>query len=226
MRQLDRYLEQMGVQDSRARQRLTAALPGTDGNAVLQATRISGPEQLLVPMNNVAKCNPRLEPLFIVCDSDLALLQPDLSDAIRAQERACYGLVMPPQSQLLELQTMHQLTQAFAVAIKSRVPAGPYLLGGIGAGAVVAHSVAVRLQQSGYQVPVLVLFEDSRLREAADMMQQPWFKVFHFVQNWRRDLDMESYKEMGSTLALQGFNRQIEWLQSLCPDHVIQVSML
>jgi hypothetical protein len=43
------------------------------------------------------------------------------------------------------------------------------------------------------QVPVLLVFENTSLREAVDITEQPWFRLYHFLQSWRADADLEAF---------------------------------
>lgn len=72
------------------------------------------------------------------------------------------------------------------------------------------------------QVPVLLLLENSPLREAADVVCQPWFKLYHFIGTWRSDLDLDAWAHSTKGLAAhpQGFQRQLDAIAALRPEHV------
>jgi hypothetical protein len=69
---------------------------------------------------------------------------------------------------------------------------------------------------------VLLLLENGPLREAADVVCQPWFKLYHFISTWRSDLDLEAWAHSTKGLAAhpQGFQRQLDAIAALRPEHV------
>jgi hypothetical protein len=71
-------------------------------------------------------------------------------------------------------------------------------------------------------VPVLLLLENAPLREAADVVTQPWFKLYHFLSTWRSDLDMDAWAHSTKGLAAhpQGFQRQLDGIAALRPEHI------
>lgn len=72
------------------------------------------------------------------------------------------------------------------------------------------------------QVPILLLLENGPMREAADLVQQPWFKLFHFLAAWRPDIDMAAWANSTKQLAAhpQAFERQLDAVATLCPPHM------
>jgi len=81
------------------------------------------------------------------------------------------------------------------------------------AGAVLCRAV---------QVPVLLLLENAPLREAAAAVSQPWFRLYPFLSTWRSDVDMEAWCHTTKGLAAhpQGFQRQLDAIAALRPEHV------
>jgi hypothetical protein len=69
---------------------------------------------------------------------------------------------------------------------------------------------------------VLLLLENAPLREAADIVTQPWFKLYHFLSTWRSDIDMDAWVHSTKGLAAhpQGFQRQLDAVAALRPEHV------
>lgn len=59
---------------------------------------------------------------------------------------------MPPQKQLAQLRSVGSLATLWCASVRTRIPSGPVVLAGIGAGGVVAHEMAVQMQRSGQQV--------------------------------------------------------------------------
>lgn len=69
---------------------------------------------------------------------------------------------------------------------------------------------------------MLLLLENAPLREAADVVTQPWFKLYHFLSTWRSDLDMAAWAHSTKGLAAhpQGFQRQLDGIAALRPEHI------
>lgn len=69
---------------------------------------------------------------------------------------------------------------------------------------------------------MLLLLENAPLREAADIVSQPWFKLYHFLSTWRSDLDINTWSHSAKGLAAhpQGFQRQLDAIAALQPEHV------
>lgn len=69
---------------------------------------------------------------------------------------------------------------------------------------------------------MLLLLENAPLREAADVVSQPWFKLYSFLSTWRSDIDMEAWAHSTKGLAShpQGFQRQLDAIAALRPEHV------
>jgi thioesterase domain-containing protein len=88
--------------------------------------------------------------VVLVPDAEMPL--PDVMAALQRLPRQVYMLLMPPMKQMAQLRTVASLADLFCAAIRSTVPPGPLVLAGIGAGGVVAHEMAVQLQQAGHQV--------------------------------------------------------------------------
>jgi thioesterase domain-containing protein len=77
---------------------------------------------------------------------------PDVTTALQRLPHAVFTLLMPPMKQMAQLRSVEALAQLFVAAIHTRVPTGPVVIAGIGAGGVVAHEIAVQLQRAGRQV--------------------------------------------------------------------------
>jgi hypothetical protein len=83
-------------------------------------------------------------------------------------------------------------------------------------------AVLLLLPPHSPQVPVLLLLENGPMREAADLVQQPWFKLYHFLASWRPDVDMVGWANATKGLAAhpQAFERQLDAVAALCPAHM------
>jgi hypothetical protein len=75
-------------------------------------------------------------------------------------------------------------------------------------------------------VPLLLLLEDGRLREAEDLLAQPWLQLQPLVADWRPELPAPEYAERGQEAAQRGHEAQLQLVAALRPDHVSQVSVL
>jgi hypothetical protein len=60
-----------------------------------------------------------------------------------------------------------------------------------------------------------LLLEDARLREAWALVNSPWFKLYHFVQSQRPDVNLAAYASAARHAG--GHAEQIEYVHSLCP---------
>lgn len=72
------------------------------------------------------------------------------------------------------------------------------------------------------QVPALVVLENAAVREAADVVSQPWFKLYQLLAAWRPDADMPAWALSAKGLAAhpQGFQRQLDAVAAMRPEHV------
>jgi amino acid adenylation domain-containing protein len=57
------------------------------------------------------------------------------------------------------LETMEEMVELYASAIRAAYPSGPYLLGGWSAGGPIAFGVAARLRQAGADAPLVILLD-------------------------------------------------------------------
>lgn len=138
--------------DARIRQRLTAALPQADLDQV--SLTVSRPAQLIRTLpaaaDRASLVDPSLPPVVVVPDAEMSL--PHILSAVENMQHQGYLLHMPPQKHLAQLRSVSSLATLWCAAIRSKIPSGPVVLVGIGAGGVVAHEMAVQMQRSGQQV--------------------------------------------------------------------------
>ncbi len=75
-------------------------------------------------------------------------------------------------------------------------------------------------------MPSLLLLENASLRAAADMAEQPWFRLYPLLAAWRPELDLESFVADAKLLAAQpqGFERQLDAVAALRPPGVVRGS--
>lgn len=71
-----------------------------------------------------------------------------------------YGVESPLSGNLAETQvTFEELTSSYRAAIQKEQPSGPYLLGGVSAGAIIAYEVARQLLEAGEKVQGLLILD-------------------------------------------------------------------
>ncbi|KIY94328.1 type I polyketide synthase [Monoraphidium neglectum] len=241
--ELSDYLGRMGV-DADIRQRLASALPVADlqqlalasgggaplrpGTLVRPLSRPSPPLGVSTPESRASATSagaqaarigsdPGLLPLIVVPGADATL--PDLAEALGQLPRSCYALDLPPRRHLARLRTVPALAAVLVQALREAAPPGPWVVAGVGLGGAVAHELAVQLQRAGERVPVLLLVEDGGLRAAADMSDQPYFRLYHLLQAWRPDLDLAAFCHEARMLGAQpaGYERQLDAVLALMP---------
>jgi hypothetical protein len=139
--------------DTNVRARLTGAtVPianlSTLGSAAEQRFR---PAQLISSISIRAQpTDPSLAPIILVGDADPFM--PELMHALCHLPRAVYLVSLPPVRQLAGLRSCRALAGVMLAAVQSKVPRGPCVVAGIGAGGVVAHELALQLNQQGHEV--------------------------------------------------------------------------
>jgi thioesterase domain-containing protein len=92
-------------------------------------------------------------------------------------QRPCFALLLPAQKHCARLRSVQSLARLLHVALRTRVRSGPYVLAGVGHGAVIAHELGVQLRAAGEVVQALVVLESAALREAWEACSQPWIQV-------------------------------------------------
>lgn len=71
-----------------------------------------------------------------------------------------YGIESPLSGNIAGTQvTFEELTSAYRAAIQKEQPSGPYLIGGVSAGAIIAHEVARQLLEAGEKVQGLLILD-------------------------------------------------------------------
>jgi hypothetical protein len=76
-------------------------------------------------------------------------------------------------SDIEPVRTVSAMADAYLDAVRAAQPEGPYLLGGCGVGAVIAHEMAARLGNAGAEVRLLAAI-DPALVEAPDAVTGSW----------------------------------------------------
>ncbi|SUA48132.1 Tyrocidine synthase III [Nocardia africana] len=110
------------------------------------------------------------EPLF--CVHPVGGVAWSFAGLAASVERPLYGLQSPALSGEDLPGTVEQWARRYVEAIRSVQPEGPYYLLGWSLGGVLAHAVAVRLQDEGERVELLAVM-DSRLGEADPDESEP-----------------------------------------------------
>lgn len=214
---IDRYLEEMGVQDDALRHKLQNALPWADSEEIKQAAVARGKlHPSIIRLNRSQPSNSTLTPLFVIHNASGSL--SGARGIFSEMERACFGLILPSEAPLWGVTEVHELAQLFVAVIRSKHPIGPYAIAGVGFGCVVAYEIAVQMQEKSDKLDALLLFEDSILREGWAMVQQPWFKAYGLVESQKPGINMRDFAAQGEMLTYEGYDRQIEYILSLIPD--------
>lgn len=214
---IDRYLEEMGVQDDSLRHKLQNALPWADSEEIKQAAASRGKlHPSIIRLNRLQPSNNALTPLFVIHNASGSL--SGARGVFSEMERACFGLILPSEAPLWGVTDVVDLAHLFVAVIKSKRPVGPYALAGVGFGCIIAYEIAVQMQEQGDKLDVLLLFEDSILREGWMMVQQPWFKAYGLIESQNHSADMKDFVAQGEMLAYEGYDRQIEYILSLMPN--------
>lgn len=67
---------------------------------------------------------------------------------------------------------------------------------------------------------MLLLIEDGALRAAADISEQPWFRLWHLLAAWRPDADLDAFAARARLLgaAPAGVARQLDEVAAMRPD--------
>ena len=69
---------------------------------------------------------------------------------------------------------------------------------------------------------MLLLLENAPLREAADVVSQPWFTLYSFLSTWRSDIDMEAWAH--STKGLSS-HPQVSRRDTICSSATAMVRL-
>lgn len=218
MKELDQYLEQMGVKDNSLRARLQGALPWTDVENLIQATSTSSILPQCIRLNSsIIEIEDNLAPLFVIHDANGGL--GGLRSVFSQLNRLCFGLIMPNDISQWRDSSVRTLAKMFITVMKSKHPNGPLILCGIGLAGAIAYEVSIQLNQKFQQIGVLLIVEDPQLREAWSLTSQPWFKLQSLLTQWIPASKLESFKtEVRSMEKEEDWPKQIEFIKSWKPD--------
>jgi amino acid adenylation domain-containing protein len=175
--------------------------PTVAGMASLLARRWEGAQpHLVVPLRDSSSGRA---PLFLVMG--LAIYQP-LARALKL-DRPVYGVHVPFSVDVNQLNTdtIPALAASYVSAIRKTQPKGPYHLGGLCFGGVVAFEAARQLGASGEQVQTIALFDASlpravkpnRLKQVRHLLEvaaSDWAKV----EGWARQAWTRVSHELGA----------------------------
>ena len=220
MQELDRYLEEMGVEDTSLRAKLQGALPWTDLDSLVQATATSSSSTSLscIRLNSsLATDQDAPQTVFVIHDATGSLA--GLRGAFAHFRCICYGLLMPEDIAQWRDMCMESLARIFVATVYDKAPNGPYVLCGIGLAGSLAHEIALQLNHHRPgDVEALLLFEDPVLREAWDMAHQPWFKLYPFVEEHCPEIDLHQFSIHCQTLRQEkDASHQVEHVLDLEP---------
>ncbi|UJR87104.1 amino acid adenylation domain-containing protein [Sandaracinus amylolyticus] len=118
----------------------------------------SSTDATLVPLNAPARqtLDPARAPFFLLCGVQLYAA---LGDAMSADRAVLGGLLACEADVVGAPLDVHVMAPAYLARMRALQPRGPYLLGGVSFGGVVAYEVAQRLRAEGERVELLVLFD-------------------------------------------------------------------
>ncbi|CAG9464996.1 unnamed protein product [Pedinophyceae sp. YPF-701] len=226
--ELTAHLRQMGVGEEaieRARKFMAGhAAGGLQGQIGEAAADLFGLEVLCAPTVRALNQQPVTEthvPIFVVhCILGDVAQVLDLADHTRHR---MYGLLLPSVDELdRHVDSVALLAQIYASAIRS-VHEGPCIMAGIGQGGVVAYEIACTLQDTGTDVQMLTLYEDSVQREVADLMVHPWYVCYPVVRQAGLGLTDEEYLDASGARTATG-REQVDRLIDMCPEGTVQDS--
>jgi len=112
------------------------------------------------------KAGTEKTPLFLIHDGDgEILLYRNLANYL--PDRTVYGVQPHSQTDYPMLHTrIEDMASYYTEQIQSVQPQGPYLLGGLCAGGIIAFEVARQLQQQGQQVAMTAIFDAADVKAA------------------------------------------------------------
>lgn len=117
----------------------------------------TGDEALTIPLRTTGS----QAPLFLI--SGIQLYQ-NLADRLDA-DRPVYGIYLPEEEAMFQSETgdatlsVERLAERYVEQLQQERPAGPYVIGGVCFGGLVAYEMARRLRAAGHEVELVVLLE-------------------------------------------------------------------
>ncbi len=127
--------------------------PTIEAQAQLLGAEFSAPEHDCLV--EIRAGSPEITPLFLVHDADgETVLYRHLAERLSCM-RPTYGLRPPANPNL----TIEETAAAFIRAIRAVRPHGPYLLGGLCAGGVLAVEMAIQLRAEGEEAPLVAALD-------------------------------------------------------------------
>ena len=153
-------------------------------------------------------------PLFLAHDADgETILYRHLADRLDG-DRPTYGL-RPPQT---PEKSIEAIAAAFVRAVRRVQPHGPYLIGGLCAGGVLAAEMAIQLQETGEKVPLVVALDavdaEAPLRDVTSEQRRARIRQL-FADNLRSDRPIRGAINIARELGRKGINMTLYELRTL-----------
>ena len=164
-----------------------------DAVAVYLGQQQEQPDEPLAPRNsNIVTLQPNGDktPLFLIhpygghvwCYSTLA--------KHLGEDRPIYGFLLSDEVQLQSMSSIEELASVYVRELREFYPQGPYLLGGLSMGGVIAFEMSQQLRAQGHEPALLALF-DSRCPGT-----RPNHSMHRKVRIHLRNLRQLSYSQM------------------------------
>jgi amino acid adenylation domain-containing protein len=167
---------------------------------------------------------PQGVPLFCICGVQL---YARLARAMEA-DRPVFGAFLPSETEAFTSTSIaldvRSMASAYIALIREQRPEGPYLLGGVSFGGILAYEMAQQLVSEGETVALLALFDAilPRALHKANPLERARFHFQRFKEDPRsfgehiRERMMRRFARVGGTSVLPGPD----------PGHITDVNML
>jgi pristinamycin I synthase-3/4 len=140
-------------------------------------------------------------PFFSVHDGYGSTMHCGMLAQLLGSEQPFYGiLAQEKDGRALQRHSIQAVASYYVAEMRKFQPTGPYSLGGICLGAVIAFEMAQQLFQAGDQVAFLCLFDS--INPAAPLKKRPSFKVLQHKIHAIRSSDAQSFAKTISVLAI------------------------
>jgi thioesterase domain-containing protein/acyl carrier protein len=100
-------------------------------------------------------------PLFLIHPSGGHVWCYNALSKYLGEDRPIYGFVISDRSELKEINNLEELAELYVQRLREFYPQGPYIIGGLSMGGVIAFEMAQQLRAQGIEPALLVMF-DSR----------------------------------------------------------------
>jgi thioesterase domain-containing protein len=92
------------------------------------------------------------------------------------------------EGEKISYKSVESFAQAYLNQLKMIIPTGPYLLGGLSFGGILAYEIAIQLQKQGHEVPFLVLVDCGiplfkKNGDKSNLLIKSIKRIYHFFEN-------------------------------------------